>query len=596
MTLVYEGGTQADLARPQRDRRTVWGVAHRTLPLVLGLAVWLYGLTQVHITNLGTDGLVSAAGPWLFIGAGLIVAGFALEMSGKAAGWLMALHLVALVVVVQATVPILTHTPEYAWVYKHIGVAESFRINGRVTSSYDIYQQWPAFFALLAGVTSAAHTSALQVALWAPLGFELLNCLLLVAIFRTLTTSKTVPYLAAFLFEALTSWVGQDYLSPQAFAFVLSLAIVLVVLKWLVPGEVSVARWFPLRGVQAYLTKGFNCRSIGVPSSRRLAVIAVTLMFAVIVMAHQLTPIIVLAGIAGLTIAGIVRPRWLIVMLGVIAVGFILSRYHLISSEYGGLFSGGDVVSNASGSVRTWHSASQALSAELVRGLAALMWVSTVCIIVRWWRNLGRVIIPAVLAFAPFSVLFGQSYGGEAIYRVFLFSAPWCAFLIASTLCRIRWSAWRMALVAVVPAIVLIASLQALWGPAAVNTFTPSELQASEYFYQHAPAASALILADQNFPALETANYDSYELQVLPSDPQSGLSWLNAGNIPEVDSWVKSIGRSESYLVISRSMIDYAQYYGFPKGFEHLRSELPSSKHWSVWYSNADVTIYRFNG
>ena len=35
------------------------------------------------------------------------------------------------------------------------------------------------------------------------------------------------------LYEGLVSWVGQDYLSPQAFGYLLWLAMALIILRWL---------------------------------------------------------------------------------------------------------------------------------------------------------------------------------------------------------------------------------------------------------------------------------------------------------------------------------------------------------------------------
>ena len=94
------------------------------------------------------------------------------------------------------------------------------------------------------------------------------------------------------------------------------------------------------------------------------------------------------------------------------------------------------------------------------------------------WRSLGRVAVPAVLAFSPFVVLGVQSYGGEAIYRVFLFSAPWCALLISGLIAELR-GALRPAGQRHACTVALAAGLQGLYGPTAVYAFTRSELTAS---------------------------------------------------------------------------------------------------------------------
>ena len=59
--------------------------------------------------------------------------------------------------------------PEYAWVYKHIGIAQALGQYGRVTDPSNIYQQWPALFAAVASVSGLARIGPLSFAAWGPL-------------------------------------------------------------------------------------------------------------------------------------------------------------------------------------------------------------------------------------------------------------------------------------------------------------------------------------------------------------------------------------------------------------------------------------------
>ena len=276
---------------------------------------------------------------------------------------------------------------------------------------------------------------------------------------------------------------------------------------------------------------------------RWIAVALVAVIYFAIVAAHQLTPYIALLGIAALVVLGLVWRGWLAFLLfAVIAVGFLVPHYGLISSQFGGVFSGGNVFENASGSQGILHKAAELRTGQVVHVLAACMWLGAAVAIALRWRSLGRVAIPAALAFSPFVILGVQSYGGEAIYRVFLFSAPWCALLIAELIdgtpqarCG-RWSAswparWRW-----------LAGLQGLYGPTAVYAFTPPELAASLWLYGHAPPGSLLILPADDFPGLEAANYAAYNLQIMPADPQSGASWLDEANLGDVQRWIDSLG------------------------------------------------------
>ena len=567
------------------------------LPLI-GSGAWIYGVTQLRPSAIGDYGLLANANAFFVLGLAALMAGFVLELvRSSPRGWLLTLNLIGLIVAIHATIPIIFGgAPEYAWVYKHLGIISSFTHYGRITDPGNIYDQWPALFAAVAAISSLAHVNALSFAGWAPLAFELADALLLFAIFRQLVADRRVAYLAVGLYEGLIAWVGQDYLSPQAFGFLLWLAMAYVILRWLrapTPEAGTIGRIARLR---TRLVAGVTPAPATTRRQRLVALVLVAAIYFVIVAAHQLTPYVILAGVGALTLLDLLRPRWLVVLLAAIAGAYLVPRYGLISSNFGGLFSGGSPLQNASGSRGTYHAGGEALTAQIVHYLAAAMWLLALGAVVSRRKTAGRVLIPALLAFSPFLILGAQSYGGEAIYRVYLFSAPWCALLIAGLLLELRLPRRlpiRWPLTAVVCLAALFAGLQGLYGPISVDAFTRSEVRASQWLYAHAPRGSLLVLPDGNFPTLQTADYNSYDLQVMPSDPQLGEAWLDEGNLAEVQSWLASLGHRTAYIVVSRSMRADAHYFGAPQGYEKLVSEVPSVLHGAVVYHDADTTIYR---
>ncbi len=567
------------------------------LPLI-GLGAWIYGVTQLRPSAIGDYGLLANANAFFVLGLAALMAGFVLELvRGSPRGWLLTLNLIGLIVAIHATIPIIFGgAPEYAWVYKHLGIISSFTHYGRITDPGNIYDQWPALFAAVAAISSLAHVNALSFAGWAPLAFELADALLLFAIFRQLVADRRVAYLAVGLYEGLIAWVGQDYLSPQAFGFLLWLAMAYVILRWLrapTPEPGTIGRIARLR---TRLVAGVTPAPATTRRQRLVALVLVAAIYFVIVAAHQLTPYVILAGVGALTLLDLLRPRWLVLLLAAIAGAYLAPRYGLISSNFGGLFSGGSPLQNASGSRGTYHAGGEALTAQIVHYLAAAMWLLALGAVVSRRKTAGRVLIPALLAFSPFLILGAQSYGGEAIYRVYLFSAPWCALLIAGMLLDLRLPRRlpiRWPLTAVVCLAALFAGLQGLYGPVSVDAFTRSEVRASQWLYAHAPRGSLLVLPDGNFPTLQTADYNSYDLQVMPSDPQLGEAWLDEGNLAEVQSWLASLGHRTAYIVVSRSMHADAHYFGAPQGYEKLVSEIPSALRSAVVYHDADTTIYR---
>jgi hypothetical protein len=567
--------------------------------LLVGIGAWAFGVSQTQRQAIGPYGVLASANGWFFVGLAVLLAGMLAELSRtRPRTWLLGAFLIALIAAIHTTVPLLYGgTPEYAWVYKHVGVAQAFGQYHRVTATSNIYQEWPALFTTVASISALGNAGPLSFAAWGPVAFELADALLLLGIFRLLTGDRRLPYLAVLLYEGLIAWVGQDYLSPQAFGYLLWLGIMAIVIRWLLVPAPAHCRWRLVNRTRAFLLAQRPASPQAGPgistAMRWFAFALVAAIYFAIVAAHQLTPYMALLGVAALALLGVVWRDWLVTgLLAVTAFGYLAPRYGLISSQFGGVFSGGDVFENAAGSQGIVHKAAELRTGEVVHVLAALMWLGAAAAIALRWRSLGRVAIPAVLAFTPFSVLGVQSYGGEAIYRVFLFSAPWCALLIAELIAELR-GALRPLVSAVVCTVALAAGLQGLYGPTAVYAFTPPELAASFWLYGHAPPGSLLILPADDFPGLEAANSAAYDLQIMPSDPQNRAAWLPEASLGDVVQWIESLGHPSAYVVFSKSMGNYASYFGYPTGYEQLAKAVAADSAWQVVYRNADVVIYR---
>jgi hypothetical protein len=564
--------------------------------LVAGVASWGIGVGRLDRSAITLYGLVSVVNVWFVLGLVLLLAGFLLEMSRRRPrGWLLGLYLVALIVAIHGTVPILYGTPEYAWTYKHIGIVQSLGLHGHLTDGANIYMQWPLLFAAGAALSALGHVGPVSYATWAPVAFELADVLVLIGIFRLLSSSRRCAYLAALMYVGLVSWVGQDYFSPQAFGYLLWLAIVLIAVRWLRAPSASaaprtrVARW------RAPLLAGLPPAPQPSRAERAAAVALVTVLYFAIVAAHQLTPYMALAAIGVLAVFGLIRPRWLPLLLGAIATGYLAPRYNLIAHDFGGLFSGGNPIQNASGSSGTHHAGPESITGWIVRGLAATMWLGAFAVLVRRRRSLGRVVFPAVLAFAPFAVLFVQRYGGEAIYRVYLFSAPWCALIIAGWLAELRRPSLRIALIAIACVVAVFAGAEGLYTPVLIRAITPAELTASTWLYSHIPKRSLIVLPVDSFPALETANYNDFAMQTMPSDPQMGQVWLDERDLGAIEQWIADLGYGDAYFVFSRTMGAYADFFGNPRGYSTLAGEVAGAAGWQPVYRNSDATIYHLS-
>ena len=279
------------------------------VPLLAGVALWACSLPLIHTRGLGSYGLPPAL-PWTWYAALLLLicGAAAVCWTARPSPALIGVYVLALVIILYATVPAITPVPHYPWVYKHVGVTRSIILHGGVNASGDIYNRWPGFFAAAAAFSSWAHLDPLAFAAWAEPFFAALDAFILAAIAFAIAEDWRVAGYAALMFT-LGDWIGQNYFAPQAMAFTLTLAFTLVLVRTLARGHgsalVSRALERTLRRPQPPVPLATT-----LPWGQTASVAMVLAIDAVIVATHQLTPYILLLQVGALALLGIARPRW----------------------------------------------------------------------------------------------------------------------------------------------------------------------------------------------------------------------------------------------------------------------------------------------
>lgn len=428
-------GKPAGPGRKSASGRVRLRLADLLLPAGIGL--WALGVSTTNATALGPYGLPPVLPTAFWAGVALIVVSAAVELGrDQPSGWRMSLHAVALAIVLYGTAPLVYSQGRYSWLYKTIGVVQYINANGQLNHNIDIYQNWPGFFALAAWFGKVAGVaSPLAYAKWAQLVFELAALPLLYLAYDALSLSIRQRWLALLLYTG-TNWIGQDYFSPQALGTVLSLGIMAIALRWFYVGNLP-ARDRP----EGVLPANRADRTLFRPGASRarspvIVFVALLLVYYVLSFEHELSPYILAVQFGALAAVGLLRPRWLPLVLFAIAVGYLLPRLSYVNSTYGLLASVGNFFSNASppafkgGSI----SAGQRLIEHSQEVLSLGMWC--LAIAGAWLRRRsGRTVLAlVVLAFSPFVMLVLLAYGQEGILRVYLFSLPWTAALAALAL------------------------------------------------------------------------------------------------------------------------------------------------------------------
>ena len=601
--------------------------------LPVALMLWLLGIVRAKPDTLDQYGLLGIVPLPYFAGFAVLIVSIGILLARRElSGPRLALHLVALIFMIHATAPLLYPEPRYSWTYKHIGVVGYINAHGRLDASVDIYNNWPGFFALAAWFGQVAgKNDPLAYAAWAQLFFNLIASLELAFALRALSLTSRERWLALFLFVA-GNWVGQDYFAPQALGFVLGLGVIALVLHWC--GDDDVPRWLARAGriVRAgrwgrtatdpeEITAGVETagdaasprgedQATELQVSRAGAIAAVLGVYFVLAFTHELSPYVVAIQVTALAVVGRVRPWWIVLGLWGLCLAYLVPRFGFVNNTY----HIATALTNPFFNLR--HAAKQfppglpgrRLAASAARALSLSMWLLAAFGIFRRWRD-GRSFLPMMaLAFSPLFVLLAQSYGGEGIYRAYLFSLPWTACLVASLIRPERFR--KMDPSWVIPPVALLAAvglfLPAFFGLDMQFVMPPDEVQASRYFYSHAEPGSVL-LGSPNFPTRLASDYDRFVLNPFnatdPSflDPRLWGRVLGVNDLPILADKIRAYetdGATAGYVVLSTSQADAAELFGIlPQGsLASLEQALLHSPDWTVFYRDQDTIIFQFVG
>jgi hypothetical protein len=574
-----------------------------SLPAAIALVAWRLSLLHVNVSHIGDYGLPPIL-PIAWYAALLlsVVGGVAAITAQRTSGLIMVGYVVVVAIILFGTVPVLSAQPHYAWVYKHIGVVRYLEAHGKVNTNIDIYNRWPGFFALAAVFSRVADRSNPETyAGWAELFFLLLDAILVMAAVKAITREIRIAAGAGLLF-VVTNWVGQTYYSPQAFAFVLGLALLAILLRQLRVDRTSyshrLTRLIERVGRAPQLPLQVDD---AVKWPRWAAITTVLSLDAVIVASHQLTPYMLLASIALLMLVGVVRPWWMLMVMAAMTFAYLAANFNFIHHNYG-VFTSIDPFNNAQDSTLTQvPSAGKLFNTHAELLLIAALWLGSLCAVIRLLKRglLVRALPFVVLAACPFFVLFGQNYGGEASLRIILFSSPWCAALISWALATVARRRLKWVLMMFVAVVFTTLFVPSFFGQEETNIISPAEVRASEWFYYHARPGSVLLLSAPGFPYRYGATYPEFsgpEGDANPNlltDPIFQSRQLGAADIPRVIARIGEYSQ-HGYVAFTKDETTYAQVLGItPQGaLAHLEAAVARSPDFRLWYGNKDVQIY----
>jgi hypothetical protein len=546
-------------------------------PVLSGSAIVLWIVAVPGLPGVDADyyGLLfSGTGPLLAVCI-VLCTGALLVAVGERQLPAAALAVAAAVVVARVTTFVATEVPLYDWTYKHLAVVDYIMVNGRIApNGTDIYTQWSAFFTMWAWFCDVTGVAPIDVAhVFAPV-MHVLIALTVYTGARVMGRSRRTAITAAFIAE-IANWVGQDYFSPQAWSLVLAFGMLVLLLAS--------------------------------PRSRTCGVLSV-IVFTATVPTHQLTPFWALGVAVLLCAVRRARPWWAALVMAVIAACYLL--LHLEAVLPYGLLSGGSPVDNAASNIMTSGLPAKDFTSAVVRTLSVVVVVAAAASAV-WMRRRRRPLLAlGIAAFSSFGLLLGQNYGGEAIFRVYLYALFGCAILLAPVVvAAVDRGVTRLAAFLALAA-VSVAGLHgyvALW-PMVFET--RAQIDVMNSITEDADVRTRLVMMRLGgMPTRLNADYADLTLfnpyfdEPIAYDLWDGrdprLSELKAAFPSNDDIEVLNDNATRdayrAYVIFSEQSDKAVRYYGDyrPEAIGILQDALRKSPNWSLYYQDGATLVFR---
>ncbi len=586
------------------------------IPLALAVWLWIGSLPEFDLSRMTDTGLISILPVRYLLAIGFLTTGFVLALRQETLKEpLLFLYLTSLIFVLHGTPQLIYGTLRYSWAWKHVAIIDYIQRHASVDPGINylnIYHNWPGFFTLNTLLTQVAGLpSAIAYAGWAPVFFNLVDLGALLLIFRAFTGDQRLIWLGAWFF-LLGNWIGQDYFSPQALSYFLYLIVLAIALNWFRDAEMP-SRQAMLHFLRLDRLRWMNPPSTGpmgvqqplqsssAPYQRVGLILIVILILVAIASSHQLTPLMLIVGLAGLALARAFQIRSLAVLAAVITVGWMI--YLAVGYFHGSIKS---IVDSIKALVATFHtnlinlsisSPGQALVARMDRALTALVIGLGILGCLRRLRA-GKWDLPAIiLALTPLPLL-AIPYGGEIIFRVYYFALPFLAFFAAGLFiptAQAGQSIRSTVMILATSCVMLVGFGFGYYGKELINYFPPEEVAATNYIADHAKPGALIYSAAWDWP-LQVRNYENYQYESITSFEESYREQILKD---PVDTIAKEMANFPSaYLIITNSQKADVNMTGIlPAGsLDRIQAALTGSGRFNVVYHNADAIVFTLAG
>lgn len=590
---------QAPSAQRRRRRARVGHPATGHVVFLLAVAgVWAWSVARVDESVMTEFGLVTVLPVSLLVALVAALIGFTIAAGGERNGRILGAYVVAVTVMVHGLPPLVYQHLRFSWAWKHVGIVEFIQRTGGVDPNvavHPVYHSWPGFFGLNAWITEASYLeSALSYAAWAPILFDLLFVGGLYLLARAVTPDPRLRWTGV-LFFVLGNWVGQDYFAPQALAYFFYLVAIALVLRYYAT---------PTSGVR--LASDLDDETIEAGSVGALVVtVALTGILLAIAISHQITPIATILVLGALRVTRVVRVTWPLVAIVLFTAAWTLGPAR--DFVLGNL---GDVVEQVGGVDATLDdnlvgaelfSQSQLRISQVARLLSAAMAAFAG---LGWWRR-SRHKVPSrwllVVSGAPVLLILLSSYGGEVLFRIYLFALPFAALLAASL-----WFPSDRALhrrvgsvsLGMVLILLLATLLVADFGADNRQVFDDDEYAAADYLFRTAQPGALIVEGSRDYPR-QHRNYEQYVYLPLDRSRPDTLEGLLADPAGRIAGWMRDEERySGGFVIITQSQRESVTALGtlLSPTLDRVEQSLLESPEFEIVFEAGDARVFAPKG
>ncbi|MGI8459060.1 MAG: hypothetical protein ACR2LI_13235 [Propionibacteriaceae bacterium] len=567
---------------------------------LVGAVSWWLGLAPVQVDRLGGLGLVTQLRWPTLLAYPLLLAAVVVELAvsqrrgGVLRAWWLTILTGLLVVAVYGLQPAVEGVARMPVAWLHVGFAELIERTGGVLPSYDARMSWPGFFSAAAMWGAAADVHDVRLLLnWAPLVFAGVTTVAVRALAASVLRSDRAAWIATWTF-VVTNWTEQDYFSPQAMSYVLMVAALALVGRFLLWPALD-AKGGDVRAWRRRLPPGTR------PPERLLAQISVLALAVALAPSHQLTPYVLATMLLVLLLWGRLSSGWLPVLVGLPAItwfvlaakDFWLGQLQLITGSVGDV--NASLTQGVAGRLvgDVGHVTVVGLRIAIF-GLVVLAAGAGLLVLRR--RGVRSWVIPAVAASA-FGLAVVQPYGGEIFLRCYLYALPF--FCLGAGVggdallnrARGRAAGWRH----VVPAVGLGLALSVLalgtvvarGGNDAYTAMTHGDVAAIDYVYRVAPRDSTLAALRDAAP-LRLSRVDTLT-QLVAAD--LGTAEKPCTTAAELTTCVVDAGAD--YVFINPQQDEQGVILdGLPSGWTHqVQEALVVDQNYRVVYDQDDRVV-----